>query len=626
MVKKKNVFVIASLLAVTQLPLLVWYVLSSRSDTCTLEHDTQEPKSQLLVKLSPLPTPLSTAIPQSHSDVSPEKFVPKNQTICSTVHVAMVASGGIESRHLYTTIKSIIMHRSTSLHFHFITDNEAKTVLQTMINTWLVPAISCDYYDLDEMWNTINTSFSQIYCSQTLSLHLNLDLVLPNSVGHVIVIEPSSVVGIDLAQLWSLTVSRTNHTMTVCQSNCASYCYDGDSIELTKWGAVGLNLNRTGLSPSSTSQVLSSDCTPLETVDNITMQPISDNEQQMCATVEAFDGESLRTKVTGKCLEGVHPLVEMTPSSQELCKLFSWERRAHRRELPFVLGHRYQSSGDYDVTLATHLDYNRLDLLERILGHWDGPASVAIHVTDSQAQGVVDFLLHSTLLQHRENVSYHFLFRVGPSYPPNHARELAHRFVSTPYMFILDVDYVSSFGLYDSLKEKLKAGTFGNMDKTAVVIPAFETDYANFSVPHNKSKMRDLFLNHKVHQFHHSYFFPGHGPTDYNKWKNATKPYFVTWKNDYEPYYMVKTSVLTFDHRFIARFHNKCSHSTELHMAGYKFLVFPDSFVIHLPHDKNSQNMDKLRKCSKQWYEDWIKEKRKQYKYTKKDVRNKIYD
>ena len=621
--KTKTKFIVCATLV---LPILVWYVLTTPSESCCF---ALEQNSEQLIQLTPSPTPLSgvniaTSAPPVTGFLPSVKYPSQIKTDCSTVHVAMVTSGGIAGRHLYTTIKSIIMHRSTPLHFHFITDNRAKTVLQTMINSWLVPAISHDYYDVKKAWTTIDSSFSQIHCSQTLCLHLNLDLILPNSVGHVIVIEPSSVVSIDLAQLWSLTVSQTNHTMTVCQSTYASYCYDGDSIELTKWGVVGLNLNRAGLS-SSSPQVLSSDCTPLETVDNITMQPISDNEQQMCATVETFDGESLRTKVTGKCFEGLRPLVEIAPtSSYNLCRLLAWERRAHRRELPFVLGHRYKSSGDYDVTLATHLDYNRLYLLERILGHWDGPASVAIHVTDSQAQEVVDFLLHSKSLQNRVNVSYHFLFRVGPSYPPNHARELAHRFVSTPYMFILDIDFVPSFGLYVSLKEKLKAGTFGNMEKTAVVMPAFGTDEENFTIPQSKSKMIQLLKDHAVEQFQQTVFYVGHGPTNYQKWINATEPYIVLWDNDYEPYYMVKTSVLTFDHRFIARFHDKCSHSTELHMAGYEFLVFPDSFVVHLPHEFSMQNMENLRKCNRQWYTDWIKGKRMQYNYKKRDVRNYI--
>ena len=609
-ISRRTIPFICGILVLIQLPALVWYI-STNSGTSysyvKVEFNEISPSTPsllptlLLQTLSPLPVEYPSPI----------------QTDCSsTVHVAMVAPGEIGSRHLYTTIKSILMHRSTPLHFHFITDNRTMTVLKTMITTWALPAISQDYYDIHKAW----TRFRQTNCSLALSIQLNLHLILPNSVGHVIVIEPSSVVIIDLAQLWSVIVSRSNDTTTVCQSNCVSYCHHGD-IELTKWGAVGLNLQKIVQEHGINSETRTN-CLPnaVNVVDRVMMNISKDYDiRRICNTSQ--DGELLRHRKFPNCSSVGEPLIQRPPSS-EVCKLFAWERKAHRRELPFLLGHSYKSSGEYDVTLTTHLDYNRLNLLERILGHWDGPASVAIHVTDSQVQGVVDYLLNSKSLHHRLNVSYHLLFRVGPSYAPNHARELAHRFVSTPYMFVLDVDYVASFGLYGALKEKLEANLFGSMEKTAVVIPAFETSENNFKVPHNKSKMVELFSEHKVRQFHYNNFYPGHAPTNYTKWENASELYFASWKNDYEPYCLLKTSVFSFDHRFVARFSDKISHSTELHMAGYKFLVYPDSFVIHLPHKTSKQNMGNLKKCSREWYTDWINEKREMYNYANKDVRN----
>ena len=654
-ITKKSAYILCSITASTLMPMLLWYGASYPIKPQSLRQKSESKWHHRELPSPSLPssTPLSSSVNISRSysylhtfelksknttEISPStpsllptlllptlsplpvEYPSPIQTDCSsTVHVAIVAPGEIGSRHLYTTIKSIFMHRSTPLHFHFITDNRTMTVLKTMITTWALPAISQDYYDIHKAWTRISSSLndSQTNCSQALSIQLNLHLILPNSVGHVIVIEPSSVVIIDLAQLWSVILSRSNDVTTVCQSNCVSYCHDGD-IELTKWGAVGLNLQKIVQEHS----IHSVTCRPnaLDIVDNVRFKL----SRETCGSVRIYDGEELRYKNMDKCPKRMKPRLQKPPSQRDQCRLFAWERKAHRRELPFLLGHSYNSSGEYDVTLTTHLDYNRLNLLERILGHWDGPASVAIHVTDSQVQGVIDYILNSKSLQHRLNVSYHLLFRVGPSYPPNHARELAHRFVSTPYMFVLDVDYVASFGLYGALKEKLEANLFGSMEKTAVAIPAFETSDKNIKVPHSKLKMVQLFVKHKVHQFNHKYFYQGHGPTDYKKWVTATKPYFASWQNDYEPYCLLKTSVFSFDHRFIARFGDKISHNTELHMAGYKFLVYPDSFVIHLPHKTSKQNMGNLKKCSGEWYKNWITEKRKKYHYTKSDVRNHL--
>ena len=533
----------------------------------------------------------------------------------------MVVSGDIGSRHLYTAIKSVLIHRSTPLHFHFITDSQrAKTVLHTMMSTWLVPAVSHDYYDLRKVWTKIRSSS---HCSQSLSILLNLDLFLPDNLQHVIVIEPASVVTIDLAQLWALTKSRHNGSVTVCQRECVSPCNRGTDIRLTGWGAVGVSLQKI----RKQKYTLRHNCTPCasDIADQIMMKLFdlqNSSRGQLCTSVLEYDGELLRYKNMEKCPKGMKPLVHKAPPKKDECKLFEWERKAHRRELPFLLGHNYRSSDEHDVTLATHLDYNRLNLLERTLENWDGPASVAIHLTDSQLQGVISFLLNSESLQHRLDVSYHLLFRVGPSYPPNHARELAHRFVSTAYMFILDVDFISSFGLYALLKERLKANVFGNMNKTAVVVPAFETDNTYFTIPHTKSEMVGLFRKGHMRQFKLYSYERGHGPTDYSRWINAIDAYSVAWKDKYEPYYLLKTSVVSFDHQFIARFCNKISHSTELHMAGYQFLVFPSAFVVHLPHRGNTQNMYTLRKCNQNWYKRWIMEKRHQYQYTKNDILN----
>ena len=134
--------------------------------------------------------------------------------------------------------------------------------------------------------------------------------------------------------------------------------------------------------------------------------------------------------------------------------------------------------------------------------------------------------------------------------------------------------------------------------------------------------MVELYSNRIVRQFHVKSFYSGHGPTNYKKWVNATEPYYISWKDMYEPYCLLHMSVFSFDARFVACFQNKGSHNAELHMAGFKFLVLHDCYIIHLPHKANNQNMGKLRKCSKDWYRDWVKEKRKQYNYYKKDVPN----
>ena len=550
---------------------------------------------------------------------------------CPTVHVGMVvASGGIGSRELYMTVKSVLMHRSTPLHFHFFTDDRAKTVLQTMLDTWLLPGIAHSYYDLREALQSVRLADSVVHCSQTLSIHLNLHLILPKSVSHIVVIEPTSVARVDLAQLWSVTVSREDHMTSLCQTACVTYCSVGTEAQMTGWGALGLKLRnltaaleRNGVreavesracSPGAIGSTVDEAVTELSGVDHL---KLSQSSSDVCETVKNFDGESLRHREVSKCEKYLKPRIK-PPPTKDPCKLFAWERGTLRREVPYIMGHTYTPSDEYDVTLVNHIDFNRLNLLERSFINWEGPSSVGIQVTESQAQKVVDYISNSELLRNRTNVTYHLQFRIGPSYPINPLRELGHKFASTPYVFYGDIDFVSSPDMYRVMRRNLRE--IGGLNKTAVVIPAFETDEKNFSYPRSKAEMVELMKVDTVRQFYFKGFPPGHKQTDYKKWTTATEPYYISWAYLFEPYTLLPTSSIPFDIRFVARFRNKVCHNAELHMAGYRFLVLSDAFIIHLPHEKNKQNMDALNKCDRKWYSDWIKEKKRQYNYSSKDV------
>ena len=540
----------------------------------------------------------------------------------------MVATGDRSGRELYSTVKSVFMYRTTPVHFHLITDDRAKNILQAMLNTWLLPGLAHDYYDFHQALETVKTEGSPIQCSQTLSIHLNLHLILPDSVRHVIVIEPSSVVTVDLALLHSVTKSRENHLISACGEVCVTYCPDESETGLSRWGAVGLNL-KTSLEKRPPSQ--SEDCSPsaADNVDKLLTELVGGNPEHLpeeaCDTVRNYDGGLLRHKKMETCPEGMEPLVVPAPPSKKACELFSWERAIQRREVPFFLGHKYTPKDEYDVTLIVHVAYDRLDLLERILSHWGGPSSVAVLTTDSEVEEVLNFIQNSKSLRDRANVTYHLVFKVGPLYPINHVREIGHRLAATMYDFILDVDFIPRPALYQTLRQALASGQFGDMDKTVVVIPVFEVKVPDFHVPYSKSVMASHFENKTVLQFHIGEFETGHRPTNYSKWKTATEPYYAKWANKYEPFTLTKKTTLSFDHRFVGRFRNKCSHAIELHMAGFQFLVFPYAYAVHLPHKINPQNTGQLTKCDMQWYTDWVMEKRKQYNYTNTDVENYIF-
>ena len=536
---------------------------------------------------------------------------------CSPVHVALVVGEEGSSWHEYLTIKSILLHRSTPIHFHFITADRKRVGLQTMLDTWLVPGVSQSYYDLDKVRTLISKqNNSGIQCNEPLSIYLNLHLVLRDSVRHVIAVEPRSVVTVNVAQL-VLDTFQTGKAITICSARCAMYCFSKDSV--TKpWGAFGVdlyyaqhrNIQIQNLCRQDHERVIftaNSNKSYASFVSIFEDSASSRHPLGICDLVRDYDGNNLRYKNTSQCPTSC--LVTVSPPEKDTCAHYEWERATRRRELPFLLGHFYNSSDPRDVTLINHLDYNRLALIERSLINWGGPVSIAIHVTDMQVQEVINFLLKSSVLHNRKNISYHLMFKIGPVYPINPLRELGHRFVSTPHVFYGDIDYVSSYDMYKTVKQNLK--NIRNLNKTAVVIPAFETQDTKFVIPETKKAMVSLFWKRKVFQFHYERYSIGHASTNYLKWITATKPYYVTWSESYEPYLLLESSVFSFDTQFLSRFHNKGSHVIELFFAGFKFLVLHNCYIVHLPHQKIINK--ELSDCSQRWYRQWLRDKIKEY-------------
>ena len=52
------------------------------------------------------------------------------------IHVAIVCAGHNSTRDVVTLIKSVLFYRKNPLHFHFISDDMAKLILETLFNTW----------------------------------------------------------------------------------------------------------------------------------------------------------------------------------------------------------------------------------------------------------------------------------------------------------------------------------------------------------------------------------------------------------------------------------------------------------------------------------------------------------
>lgn len=91
-------------------------------------------------------------------------------------------------------------------------------------------------------------------------------------------------------------------------------------------------------------------------------------------------------------------------------------------------------------------------MLEALCRHWPGPMSLALYLTDAEAQQFLRFVEASEVLSARQDVAYHVVYREGPLYPINQIRNVALAQALTPYVFLSDIDFLPAYSLYDYLR------------------------------------------------------------------------------------------------------------------------------------------------------------------------------
>uniref|UniRef100_A0A7N6BV38 LARGE xylosyl- and glucuronyltransferase 1 n=1 Tax=Anabas testudineus TaxID=64144 RepID=A0A7N6BV38_ANATE len=253
-----------------------------------------------------------------------------------------------------------------------------------------------------------------------------------------------------------------------------------------------------------------------------------------------YDGNLLRRELFGCPSEVDHNSENLQKTLSELdeddpCYEFRRERFTVHRTHLYFLHYEYEPSSDNtDVTLVAQLSMDRLQMLEAICKHWEGPISLALYLSDAEAQQFLRYAQGSEVLMSRGNVGYHIVYKEGQFYPVNLLRNVAMQQVNTPYMFLSDIDFLPMYGLFEYLRYHV--------------------------------------------------WTKGHAPTNFAKWRTATTPYRVQWEADFEPYVMVRRDCPEYDRRFVGFGWNKVAHIMELDAQEYEFVVLPNAYMIHMPH------------------------------------------
>ena len=289
-----------------------------------------------------------------------------------------------------------------------------------------------------------------------------------------------------------------------------------------------------------------------------------------------------------------------------------------------------------DVTLCTQLDESRLKMLFGQCRSWGGPMSTVVYLATG-AMGSVDAYDAIVRMKKKIDYVYETVARHGwcdldvvlqvehdqPnswSYPYNANRNQAIARAKTRLVLLLDVDFLPSKGLRESILQKEVWGDLlqATQDRREVlVLPAFETRQsirdvrkgcavARSAASGSKDDLHKMFKNGDVVRFA-PFFERGHGATNYSRWfslagiedeKHASWAhnsscsvcgYEIEPEVGYEPFILMsRMHVPWFDERFRGYGWDKILHIYHLAKAGFKFVAHPSAWVVHRPHEPSA--------------------------------------
>uniref|UniRef100_A0A672Z9Q5 LARGE xylosyl- and glucuronyltransferase 1 n=1 Tax=Sphaeramia orbicularis TaxID=375764 RepID=A0A672Z9Q5_9TELE len=538
-------------------------------------------------------------------------------------------------RDVVTLVKSVLFHRRNPLHFHFITDSIAQQILSSLFHTWMVPAVRVDFYDADELKSEVSWIPNKHYSGIYGLMKLVLTKTLPSDLQRVIVLDTDITFATDIAELWAVFHKFKGQQVLGLVENQSDWYLGNLWKNHRPWPALGRGFN-TGVilllldrlrklrweqmwRLTAERELMIDPCALLNcdvfflivvTIQKaanlysaLVLQVIHWNSpkklrvknkhveffRNLYLTFLEYDGNLLRRELFGCPSEADHNSENLQKTLSELdeddpCYEFRRERFTVHRTHLYFLHYEYEPSSDNtDVTLVAQLSMDRLQMLEAICKHWEGPISLALYLSDAEAQQFLRYAQGSEVLMSRGNVGYHIVYKEGQFYPVNLLRNVAMRQVNTPYMFLSDIDFLPMYGLYEYLRKSVVQLDMANTKK-ALVVPAFETLRYRLSYPKSKAELLSQLDMGTLFTFRYHVWTKGHAPTNFAKWRTATTPYRVQWEADFEPYVMVRRDSPEYDRRFVGFGWNKVAHIMELDAQEYEFVVLPNAYMIHMPH------------------------------------------
>ena len=171
-------------------------------------------------------------------------------------------------------------------------------------------------------------------------------------------------------------------------------------------------------------------------------------------TFVQFDGNLLRHDLincqnkTDAIKKDSSSVVQAEDGCYELKQAGATVYRTH----PYFLPYSSSTGETFDVTLTAQLSMDRLHMVEDLCRHWSGPMSLALYLSDSEADQFVHFAQASEAIKDRHNIGFHIVYRDPHQdfYPINYLRNVGLEHVNTEFVFVTDIDFLPGVDTYQA--------------------------------------------------------------------------------------------------------------------------------------------------------------------------------
>jgi hypothetical protein len=333
------------------------------------------------------------------------------------------------------------------------------------------------------------------------------------------------------------------------------------------------------------------------------------------------DGASRKEHALGKTALHAHAAIEseigLTP--------FDVDVRKHLRVKPVFRGPNVPNGAANGITASTQFSMSktRLVRLADLASRWDGPISVAVYGhNDSDSETLMAFIRNSQDTLKHTIVNFITDDRASASYPINILRNIALEHAPTDNVLLLDVDFIPSVDSHSQLMKELASPALAKQFN-ALILPAFERRLNEGEEEYHPMELLDLPASKEVLlsvmrrepgtylPFDSDRFPKGHGPTNFDKWYTSSEVFQVNYDLRFEPYFVVSKKHLPPLWEYFDGFGlNKWTWVNELHLAGYNFMVAPNSFLVHINHGGGAINKKaslRVNKKRKGEYDEYLK-------------------